>query len=328
MRKKKPGPIDAEIVTTEKGLQKAERNQSLIPMPTVNIESLIEKALLQNANIETIERLVALSERMRAQWAKQRYTEAHAKFQLECGSIIKSHPVFKKTCTPAEKKAYYASGDMSGVQYMYAPFEDILEQATPALSRNGFSHSFKMVIDPKEMTLKAICFLRHVDGHTEPEDPNAPDSGFTVPIGSDYMSKQQMFGSAGSFAKRYAFLNTTGLQPKGEDNDGQTKDGEKDKGGGGKDHRYKSEPQSKSGRKAEGTAKTTTKSDAGERYPEIKRASNDSTMIARSTVATVTSTMKRHKITEEEFSTEFGFPIEQLDKTGMNSTLDWIKEHE
>lgn len=327
----KPKVVDAEVVAAEEGLEKVETGQvqSLIPMPSINIEALMEKALIQNASMETIERLVALSERMRAQWAKQRFTQAHAKFQAECGSIVKTHPVFRKTATPQQRKAFYQSGDMEGVQYMYAPLEDILEEATPHLSRNGLSHSFKSEIDSDKMTLKAICFLRHVDGHVEPEDPKDPDSGFTVPIGAEYMSKQQMFGSAMSFAKRYAFLNATGLQPTGEDGDGQ--DEKKRKGAGGDDHKFK-QPQSKSERKEQrGSEKEGPTGETGQaaaKFPDIKRAANDSRQIMKSTLGTLQATMKRVRISEGTFAKEFGFPLEQLDKEGLNSTLDWIKEHE
>lgn len=327
---KKNGDIkDAELVPTETGAIQ----QAIATRPSMDIEALMGKALEQNASIETVERLVMLSEKMRAQWAKQQFTQALGKFQAECGAIVKTKPVFRKGATPQERKAFWDKGDLSGVQYCYAPLEDILAEATPHLSRNGFSYSFRAEVNTEKKELKAICLLRHVDGHTEPEDPSAPDSGFPVPIGSDYMSKQQESGSAMSFAKRYAFLNITGLQPKGEDNDGRDRGEDREKGGGGKDQRY-TQPQSKSERAerkqepAKDAGKPAASGETCLKFPEIKRANNASSQIMKSTMSTVSATMKRHKISEEAFANAFGFPLEQLDKGGLNQTLDWIKEQE
>lgn len=320
MTKPKTEPIDAELVKSEKALEKVEANevQTLVPMPSMNIESLMEKALMQNASIETVERLVALSERMQAQWAKQQFIRALAKFQSECGAIVKSKPVFKKGATPQERKAFYERGDLSGIQYLYAPFEDVLAQATKPMANNGFSFTIKAEVDAKEMILKAICLLHHSDGHTEPTD-------FSVPIGSDYMSKQQQFGAAMQFAKRYAFLNATGLQPTGEDTDAQDPE-RKERGGGGADHRFK-EPTAKSDkRKAGGSGEQQDPTTAQKAFPGIKRADNDSLLIAKSSLATIRSNLKRLKVQEEDFTAAFGFPLEQLDKHSLNEMLDWMKE--
>lgn len=318
-KKPKDEPIDAELVDNEKAIEKVETNQvqTLVPMPSMNIEALMEKALMQNASIETVERLVALSERMQAQWAKQQFNRALAKFQKECGPIVKTKPVFKKGATPAEKKAFYEKGDPSGVQYVYAALEDVLAQATPVLYANGFSFTMKAEVYTKDMELKAICLLHHADGHTEPTD-------FTVPIGSDYMSKQQQFGAAMQFAKRYAFLNATGLQPLGEDTDARGPD--KREGGGGKDHLFK-EPTAKSDKRKDAPEQHGDPSTAQKAYPSIKRANNDSDSVQKSSLSTLRSNMKRLKVSEESFASAFGFPLEQLDKHALNDVIDWMKEH-
>lgn len=293
--------------------------------PTMNIEALMNKALTDGASMDVVERLVALYERQRAEWAKRQFTAAMAKFKKECGAIVKSKPVFKKGAAAGLIKAFWDNGSLEGVQYLYSPLEDIFAEATPKLSSNGFSFMFKSSVNAEKMELKAVCIITHVDGHSEPVDPNADDAGFTIPIGSDYMSKQQMFGAAMSFAKRYAFLNATGLQPTGEDPDAPDADKDKTRPKGGADHRF-TEPQSKSGKKKGEGSPASEPGEMAKKFPDIKRAGNDSERLTNSNTNTMLSTMKRQHISEERFTEDFGFPVAQCHKGGLNSIIDWIKE--
>ncbi len=306
--------VEAELVSQEPV-------SVMASMPRMNLEALIDKALAANVNIEIIERLEAMFERQRAQWARQQFTAALGKFKSECPPIVKYKPVFNKGASAQEINAFWDSGDLRGVKYLYAPLEDIQAIADPHLATNGFSYTFKNEVNAEKKELTSICHLSHVDGHTEL-------TPFTVPIGSDYMSKQQEFGSARSFAKRYAFLDATGLQPTGEDNDGAETEGDR-KPRGGKDHRFKT-PQSKSEQRGQRVEKGEQASDptlAQKAYPNIKRASSDNDMIQKSSLATIRSNMKRFKISEEKFAQSFGFSLEQLDKHCLNDMLDWMKEN-
>lgn len=311
---------DVEVMKPEETTDMVRRTA-----PTMNIEALMNKALTDGAAMDVVERLVALYERQRAEWAKRQFTAAMSKFKGECGAIVKSKPVFKKGASASQMRAFRESGDMEGVQYLYSPLEDIFTEATPKLSNNGFSFMFKSSVNAEKMELKAVCIITHVDGHSEPVDPNADDAGFTIPIGSDYMSKQQMFGAAMSFAKRYAFLNATGLQPTGEDPDAPEVDKDKSKPKGGADHRF-TEPQSKSGKKKGGDGPASEPGAMAAKFPDIKRAGNDTERLTSSNTNTMLSTMKRQHITEERFIEDFGFPVAQCHKGGLNSIIDWIKE--
>lgn len=173
-------------------------NHQIIPQDKdFDIQALISQALVQKTPVETLERLLAMRDKLKAEWAKEQFDLAMAKFQSQIGTIEKRKKVSFNT-----------------TNYSYAPLEDIVEQVKVPLSQNGFSYTFNTV--EAEKGIKVICYAKHIAGHTEP-------SSLTIEIDqASKMNKTQQYGSANSYGKRYAFCNAFGILTGDEDNDGQT----------------------------------------------------------------------------------------------------------
>lgn len=162
-----------------------------------SVEDFIFKAIENNLPVETMERLFALREKVKAEQAKEAFTEAMATFQAECPIIVKDKVVLNK--------------DGKTIRYRYAPLDSIVSQVKESLATNGLSYSFDEKKDDK--TISAICKITHKLGHSEV-------SSFQIPIGTeDYMSDPQKHGARITFAKRYAFSNALGILTGEEDTD-------------------------------------------------------------------------------------------------------------
>jgi hypothetical protein len=134
---------------------------------------------------------------LKAEKAREAFTEAMASFQAECPIIEKTKVVLNK--------------DGRTIRYKYAPLDSIVSQVRKPLADNGLAYSFDEKKDDKLIT--AICKVTHELGHFE-------TSSFQVPIGTeDYMSDPQKHGARITFAKRYAFCNALGILIGDEDTD-------------------------------------------------------------------------------------------------------------
>jgi ERF superfamily len=177
-----------------------------LPAPTLegtlDASGLIAKAIEYNVGIDTLERLLALRERLKAEQARAAFLRALAAFQGECPVIVKSKNV---TVQPREGRGY---------SYRYAPLDVIVEQIRPYLQKYGLSYTIKTRQD--EGTLTAICEAHHEAGHTEPSE-------LTVPIDrAARMNDTQKVGAARTYAMRYAFCNAFGILTGDEDTDAIT----------------------------------------------------------------------------------------------------------
>jgi ERF superfamily protein len=177
-----------------------------LPAPTLegplDASGLIAKAIEHNVGIDTLERLLALRERLKAEQAREAFLRALAAFQGECPVIVKSKTV---TIQPQTGRGY---------SYRYAPLDVIVEQIRPYLQKYGLSYTIKTRQDDGSLT--AICEAHHEAGHTEPSE-------LTVPIDrAARMNDTQKVGAARTYAMRYAFCNAFGILTGDEDTDAVT----------------------------------------------------------------------------------------------------------
>lgn len=161
-------------------------------------EALISLAIQTGANVDTLERLMAMRDKLKAEQAKKDFDDAMVVFQAEIPTIQKTKIV--KT-------------NSGVIAYKYAPLESIVEQVKKHLADNGFSYSTE--IERTAAGVKATCIAKHVGGHQE-------RSSLEVPFGNktQVMSDTQVTAAAGTFAKRYAFCNVFGIMTGDEDTDG------------------------------------------------------------------------------------------------------------
>lgn len=165
------------------------------------VTSLVRMAIEKGVDVEVLERLVALQERVTERNARAAYFEALAHFQDECPEI------------PKNKIAAIATKSGARFNYSYAPLESITRTIRPALKANGLSYTWDVgTIDAG--LLVAICTVRHVEGHSE-------CSSFPVPIDkSSRMSDAQASGAALTYGKRQSLIAVLGLTTADEDVDG------------------------------------------------------------------------------------------------------------
>lgn len=161
------------------------------------LQIIQQVAMSPTADIDKMERLMAMHERFQAQQAKQQYDEALAQMQEELPVIGERGGI----------------RDKSGrIQSTYALWEDINEMIKPVLARHGFALSFRTPRNERGIEVEGV--LSHRGGHREttslvlPADTTGSKNGV------------QAVASSVSYGKRYtagALLNFTTT---GEDDDG------------------------------------------------------------------------------------------------------------
>ena len=170
--------------------------ETLPALPNTQIEVLLSQAIDKGVTVETLERLLAMRDKLKMEYAKEAFDLALSTFQGEC-------PVIKKT----------KSVTINGVTaYKYAPLESIVEQVKPLLAKNNLS--YRIETETLEKTVKSICIVLHAQGHSE-------RSSFEIPLGQKtaLMNASQHVAAALTFAKRHAFCNAFGILTGDEDTD-------------------------------------------------------------------------------------------------------------
>lgn len=167
---------------------------------TINTDNLLLKAVESNLPVESLEKLLAMQERINADMAKKAFFAALSAFQSECPQIEKKREVKEK--------------GSSAVRYRYASLDDIIKQVAPLLQKHGFSYTVQS--ECRESVIAAICKVHHINGHSE-------ESFFSVPVEETrFMNDAQKAGSAQTYAKRYAFCNAFGIVTSDLDDDGRS----------------------------------------------------------------------------------------------------------
>ena len=214
--KRAPRKVTTAIAKRSAGLPK-KAAEGVRAVASNDPESLIAMAIDRNLPIESMERLIAMRDKMKAEWARGQFFIALSGFQAECPIVEKNHQVRDKDKNTKVDK---------GLRYAYAAIEDLVEAARPAMMKWGLSWTAKPTQTREDVT--ANIYVHHKDGHEEV-------TSFTVPIDPDaYMSDPQKAAAALTFATRYALKSALGIQTKGEDNDAQG-DGEPRRGYGKRD---------------------------------------------------------------------------------------------
>ena len=161
---------------------------------------LISRAQAANASIEQMQQLFELELRYEANQARKAYNHAFALFKSESIQIIKNISV--------------KDGPLKGKKY--ADLIAVVNAVTPALSKYGLSHSWKLTKDEKDW-LEVTCIIQHEMGHSESVSMGGPpDSGGAK-------NTIQARASSKSYLERYTLLGITGLASSDVDTDGNVK---------------------------------------------------------------------------------------------------------
>lgn len=154
--------------------------------------TLLQTAVDRGADIDTLERLIALQERQEAKVALDKFTAALIKFQANV-------PLIKKT-----RKAHNT---------MYAGLAETLDTINPAMKANGLSRSWTSVQEGDNITV--TCKISHKAGHSETTSLTGPND--TTGSKNDIQS----VGSAKTYLERYTLFGILGLASADQDYDGE-----------------------------------------------------------------------------------------------------------
>ena len=147
-----------------------------------------------NVDIDKMERLLEMQERVHARNAKAAYYSALADMQPNLPAIIERGGIKDRT---------------GNIQSTYALWEDINDVIKPILSASGFALSFKCRRTDNEIIVTGI--LSHREGHSE-------ETELSLPSGSK--NAVQAVGSSTQYGKRYTASALLNLTTVGADDDG------------------------------------------------------------------------------------------------------------
>ena len=176
-------------------------NSTAVAVAEQETTSLVQLAIERgNVDVEVLERLVALEERVSERRARKAFFDALARFQAEVGPITKTKII----------------PDNSGNERSrYAPLSAIAEHIRGPLSRNGLMYSWDSSVDA-DGVVDIWCIVRHVDGHEE----RSRFSFFVKDAAAPKMNGVQIAGSARTYGERYSLIQALGLTTADPDDDG------------------------------------------------------------------------------------------------------------
>lgn len=150
-----------------------------------------------NVDIDKMERLLEMQERVHARNAKAAYYSALADMQPNLPAIIERGGIKDRT---------------GNIQSTYALWEDINDVIKPILSASGFALSFKCRRTDNEIIVTGI--LSHREGHSEETEVSLPSDT------SGSKNAVQAVGSSTQYGKRYTASALLNLTTVGADDDG------------------------------------------------------------------------------------------------------------
>lgn len=156
------------------------------------IIQVIERAALNpDVDIDKMERLLQMQERVMDRQAMMAYSAAMAAMQTELPSI--------------EERGQTNNG-------CYATLEDIVDTVRPIMQKYGFAVSFR--IQTQERGIQITGVLMHKDGHRE-------ETSMLLPADmSGNKNAVQAFGSSTSYGKRYVLSALLNITTRGQDDNG------------------------------------------------------------------------------------------------------------
>lgn len=158
---------------------------------------MLDRAVAQGANVETLEKLMALQERWQAAQAKQAFDEAMAAAKAQIPVIFKNRTV---DFTSPKGRTNYRHEDLAG----------IARTVDPILTAHGLSYRFRTSSLPNE-PVTVTCIVSHRLGHSEENTLSAgrDDTGNKNSI--------QQIGSTITYLQRYTLKAALGLSASTDD---------------------------------------------------------------------------------------------------------------
>lgn len=170
----------------------------VIPQDADSIMAVISRAAADpNTDVDKLERLLGMYERLQARSARAAYMEALAEMQPKLPVIEKRGQIKINESKPGQK---------------YALWEDINDAIKPILAEHGFALSFRTGQEESKIMVTGV--LSHRAGHSEQTTMYLPSDT------SGSKNAVQAVGSSTSYGKRYTAQALLNLTSRGEDDDG------------------------------------------------------------------------------------------------------------
>lgn len=166
----------------------------------INPMNMIERAIVQGAGMDVIEKLMGLQERWEANQARKAFDEAMAAAKAEIPTIRKNRHVGFDS-----RKAGAARTD-----YRHEDLAEIARTVDPILAKHGLSYRFRTTSEINQ-PVTVTCVVSHRLGHSEENKLTAgrDDSGNKNSI--------QAIGSAITYLQRYTLKAALGLAASNDD---------------------------------------------------------------------------------------------------------------
>ena len=169
-------------------------------LPADPMVSMIERVVMDpNADLDKLERMLAMKERMDAEAARRSFSDAMAACQAEMEPVARNQ-----------------NNDQT--RSRYADLAAIYKACKPICARHGFSFSTLPAASDKPGMMGVRWTLRHQSGHEESDVAEVPidDKGMK---GTANKTQTHAFGSTASYARRYLFCMIFDVATS-DDNDG------------------------------------------------------------------------------------------------------------
>jgi hypothetical protein len=172
--------------------------------------SAIERAASNpRINLDKMDRLLAMQERILSQHRESIFNTAMAAAQAEMGRVN----------TDARNDQTHS---------LYATYAAIDRALRPIYTKHGFGLSFDEADSPKPDHVRVVCLVTHVGGYSRLYHRDMPADGKGAK-GGDVMTKTHAVGSAQSYGMRYLvkgiFNVAIGADPEDMDDDGNAAGG-------------------------------------------------------------------------------------------------------
>jgi len=147
------------------------------------MSAIAQAAANPNTDVEKMERLWAMHEKIAARDSERAFNDAMSAAQSSMGRIA-------------------ADSENPQTRSAYASYAQLDRHVRPIYTKNGFSLSFNTGDSGKENELRVICYVSHAAGHTRTYTVDMPSDGKGAK-GGDVMTKTHATGSAMSYGSRY-----------------------------------------------------------------------------------------------------------------------------
>lgn len=168
---------------------------------TVLLQVIARAAQDPSIDLDRMERLMVMQERLSAKKAEREFTEAMARFQATAPKIIK------------DKRVHFgARNGGATTDYMHATLGGVCSAVLAGLGKEGISVSW---VPEQKDKIYVTCILTHQAGHsTRTTLGGAPDN-------SGNKNALQQVSSAITYLERYTLLAATGMATHDQDDDGR-----------------------------------------------------------------------------------------------------------